>query len=149
MVSARDSARGKFFPKSLYFRSSFGWYGLSSLIGGGGTANDRRHSVTCSSPYFSVVSALFMPCKSPYMRSFKRQDFSTGTQSWSISSKAKLRVLIARYCNEVKARSTEMFASRNNTPAFWASAAPVSDTSTSTHPVKRFSKFHCDSPCRR
>merc|ERR1711879_221732 len=107
MVSAKDSARGKSFPKSLYFGSSFGWYGLSSLIGGGGTANDRRHCVTFSSPYFSVVSDLSMPCKSPYMRSFKRQDFSTGIHSLSISSKAKASVLIARFCNEVKATSTE------------------------------------------
>mmetsp|Transcript_131720 Transcript_131720/g.367192 ORF Transcript_131720/g.367192 Transcript_131720/m.367192 type:complete len:215 (+) Transcript_131720:221-865(+) len=149
IVSSRDSDSGSSrFGMLSYFLSNFGWKGLSSAMGGGGIAYERRHWVTCSSPNFSVVSALFMPCKSPYILSFSRHVFVTGIHSKSISSKARARVLIARFCRDVKAKSTVTFASRSSLPAVMASAVPSSVTSTSTHPVNRFSKFHCDWPCR-
>mmetsp|Transcript_98127 Transcript_98127/g.194300 ORF Transcript_98127/g.194300 Transcript_98127/m.194300 type:complete len:263 (-) Transcript_98127:51-839(-) len=148
IVSCSDSAVGIcHLGTDAYFASSLGWYGLSSAIGGGGTSKDRRHCVTCSSPNFSVVSALFMPCRSPYILSFNRQVLVTGIQSRSISSNARPKVLIARFCSDVKASSTVMLASRMSLPALAASAAPFSVTSTSTQPVNRFSRFHCDSPC--
>lgn len=33
--------------------------------GGGGTSNERRHSMNCCSPYCSSVWALSLPCRSP------------------------------------------------------------------------------------
>src|SRR5262245_30062451 len=37
---------------------------------------------------------------------------------------------------------------RSFSPAARASASPLGESGTSTQPVKRFSRFHCDWPCR-
>mmetsp|Transcript_122619 Transcript_122619/g.318837 ORF Transcript_122619/g.318837 Transcript_122619/m.318837 type:complete len:269 (+) Transcript_122619:14-820(+) len=122
IVIFRDSVKGSsFLERPAYFASNLGWYGLSSAITGGGTENDLRHCVTCSSPNFAVASALLAPCKSPYIRSLSFQDFCTGIQSESISSRAKAKVLMARFWTEVKAMSTVMLASFINWPAYFAS----------------------------
>mmetsp|Transcript_58463 Transcript_58463/g.131488 ORF Transcript_58463/g.131488 Transcript_58463/m.131488 type:complete len:225 (+) Transcript_58463:405-1079(+) len=148
MVRSKDSVKGRSFLGMLaYFSSSLGWKGLSSLISGGGMAKDLRHWVTCSSPNLACVSALFMPCKSPYILSFKRHVLLMGIHNWSISSSARASVLMARFCKDVNATSTVIFASRSKRPAVMASSAPSSVTSTSTQPVNLFSKFHCDWPC--
>ena len=36
---------------------------------------------------------------------------------------------------------------RSFSPAFFASCIPLVESGTSTQPVNRFSRFHCDSPC--
>src|SRR3569832_1031662 len=52
----------------------------------------------------------------------------------------------ARLSTDVKATSNLM--PLRSRPARWASSSPSLVMSTSTHPVKRFSRFHCDCPWR-
>ena len=40
-------------------------YGSFESIGGGGTSNERRHNLNCSSPYLASVSFLSLPCSAP------------------------------------------------------------------------------------
>ncbi len=65
MTSLRHSVRGISSPRPAYCGSPLWENSLSSSIGGGGTSNERRQSMNCSSPYCSSVSFLFLPWSAP------------------------------------------------------------------------------------
>ena len=64
-------------PFRPFTRRAFTWYfgslpgNLSSVTStaGGGVSYDRRQICTCSSPCLAAVSALFRPCRAPYIPS--------------------------------------------------------------------------------
>jgi hypothetical protein len=55
---------------------------------------------------------------------------------------------MARLSTEVKARSKRYPAALRSRPAVRACSTPLAERSTSTQPVKRFSRFQSDSPWR-
>ena len=65
MTSLRHSVRGISSPRSAYRGSPACDHSEESSIGGGGTSNERRQSMNCSSPYSSRVCFLFLPCRAP------------------------------------------------------------------------------------
>src|SRR4051812_13552415 len=104
--------------------------------------------MNCSSPYSARVAALSLPCSAPECRPLSRQDRRTGIHCRSAAASASSAVLIARRSTEVCSTSGSRPVSARSSPPREASARPLSDSGTSTHPVNRLALFHSLSPCR-
>mmetsp|Transcript_100436 Transcript_100436/g.287455 ORF Transcript_100436/g.287455 Transcript_100436/m.287455 type:complete len:259 (-) Transcript_100436:1113-1889(-) len=132
-----------------YLLSLPGQYSEVVSISGGGVEYERRHSPTCSAPYFSTVCFLSNPVSPPYMRSLRRQLALTGTSSWPVILRAISRVCCARVRSEVKATSTLRPSCHIWVAPMAASFLPRVVRGTSAQPVKRLASFHSDCPCLR
>src|SRR5207302_2296923 len=76
-------------------------------------------------------------------------EWSTGSHIKSSSSSTIQRVRMARFSTETWATSNLKPRSLSSRPPRRASSRPLSDRSTSTQPVNRFSRFQTLSPWRK
>ena len=65
------------------------------------TPRSRRHFRNCASPYSCWIIFFERPVSAPYMRSFKRQVFTMGSQTMSKGASASHAVSIARDSQDV------------------------------------------------
>ena len=100
-------------------------------MSGGRVSYERRHSLTCASPYLAAVSFLLRPVRPPYIRSLSRQHALTGTCSCPRMRSTMSRVCLARLSRELYATSRLMPSFQMSVAAFAASFLPRVVSSTS------------------